>query len=65
MYCYVRNNVNTSVYLEYLQFSTVLSLKKNVEFKGLPNWKLSLVTVKIQSLGGGEKIGVRVILKGH
>lgn len=65
MYCYVRNNANTYVYFEYLQFRTVLSLTKNVEFKGLPNWKLSLVTVKIQSLGGGKQIGVRVILKDY
>lgn len=62
---YVRNNVNAYVYFEYLQFRTVLSLKKNVEFKGLPNWKLSLVTVKNSVTWRGKQIGVGVILKGH
>lgn len=33
--CYVRNNFNTSVWFEYLQFPTVLSLEKKCEVTGL------------------------------
>jgi len=44
---YVRNTILLSA-LSIFTFFHCMSLEKGVEFKNLPNWKLSIVTVKFQ-----------------